>query len=37
MLTSSKANRTLPLTMKYFTNMFSFNYTAMFAALAQDR
>jgi raffinose/stachyose/melibiose transport system permease protein len=33
MLTSSEANRTLPLTMKYFTNMFSFNYTAMFAAL----
>jgi len=33
MLTSSEANRTLPLTMKYFTNMFSFNYMAMFAAL----
>jgi raffinose/stachyose/melibiose transport system permease protein len=33
MLTASEANRTLPLTMKYFTNMFSFNYTAMFAAL----
>ena len=33
MLTSTEANRTLPLTMKYFTNMFSFNYTAMFAAL----
>lgn len=33
LLTSSEANRTLPLTMKYFTSMFSFNYTAMFAAL----
>jgi raffinose/stachyose/melibiose transport system permease protein len=33
MLTSSEANRTLPLTMRYFTNMFSFNYSAMFAAL----
>ena len=33
MLTSSERNRTLPLTMKYFTNMFSFNYTAMFAAI----
>ena len=33
MLTSSESNRTLPLTMRYFTNMFSFNYTAMFAAI----
>ncbi|MGI5957805.1 MAG: carbohydrate ABC transporter permease [Massiliimalia sp.] len=33
LLTSSEENRTLPLTMKYFTSMFSFNYTAMFAAL----
>ncbi len=33
MLTSSEENRTLPLTMKYFTSMFSFNYTPMFAAL----
>ena len=33
LLTSSESNRTLPLTMKYFTSMFSFNYTPMFAAL----
>ncbi len=33
LLTSSESNRTLPLTIKYFTSMFSFNYTAMFAAL----
>jgi raffinose/stachyose/melibiose transport system permease protein len=33
MLTSSEQNRTLPLTMKYFTSMFTFNYTPMFAAL----
>ena len=33
LLTSREINRTLPLTMKYFTNMFTFNYTAMFAAL----
>lgn len=33
LLTSSEANRTLPLAMKFFTSMFSFNYTAMFAAM----
>lgn len=33
LLTSRETNRTLPLTMKYFTSMFSFNYTPMFAAL----
>jgi len=33
LLTSSERNRTLPLTIKYFTSMFSFNYTPMFAAL----
>lgn len=33
LLTSKEVNRTLPLTMKYFTSMFSFNYTPMFAAL----
>ena len=33
MLTSSERSRTLPLTMMYFTNMFSFNYTAMLAAI----
>lgn len=33
LLISSDSNRTLPLTMKYFTSMFSFNYTPMFAAL----
>ena len=33
LLTSSEANRTMPLTMKYFTSMFTFNYTPMFAAI----
>ena len=33
MLTSSERNRTLPLTLKYFTQMFTFNYPPMFAAL----
>lgn len=33
LLTSSEANRTLPLMLKYFTSSFSFNYSAMFAAL----
>jgi raffinose/stachyose/melibiose transport system permease protein len=33
LLTSSESNRTLPLAMKFFTSMFSFNYTAMFAAM----
>ncbi len=33
LLTSKEVNRTLPLTMKYFTSMFSFHYTPMFAAL----
>ncbi|MCL2034380.1 MAG: carbohydrate ABC transporter permease [Oscillospiraceae bacterium] len=33
LLTSKEVNRTLPLTMKYFTSMFSFNFTPMFAAL----
>jgi len=33
LLTSSEKNRTMPLTMKYFTSMFAFNYTPMFAAL----
>ena len=33
LLTASERNRTLPLTMKYFTQMFTFNYTPMFAAL----
>ena len=33
MLTSSEKSRTLPLAMRYFTNMFTFNYTAMFAAI----
>lgn len=33
LLTSSEANRTLPLTIKYFTSAFSFNYSSMFAAL----
>ncbi len=32
-LTSSKNNRTLPLAINYFTSQFSFNYTAMFAAI----
>lgn len=33
LLTSSEENRTLPLTIKYFTSSFSFNYSSMFAAL----
>ena len=33
MLTSRESVRTLPLAMKYFTSQFSFNYTAMFAAI----
>ncbi len=33
LLTSSERNRTLPLTIKYFTSTFSFNYSSMFAAL----
>lgn len=33
LLTSSERNRTLPLTIKYFTSSFSFNYTSLFAAL----
>ena len=33
LLISTDSNRTMPLTMKYFTSMFSFNYTPMFAAL----
>lgn len=33
LLTSSEKNRTLPLTIKYFTSTFSFNYSSMFAAL----
>ncbi len=32
-LTSSTEVRTLPLALNYFTSQFSFNYTAMFAAL----
>jgi len=32
-LTSSQNVRTLPLALSYFTSQFSFNYTAMFAAL----
>lgn len=32
-LTKSTAVRTLPLALNYFTSQFSFNYTAMFAAL----
>ena len=32
-LTSGQSARTLPLSMAYFTSQFSFNYTAMFAAL----
>ncbi len=32
-LTKSKGVRTLPLALSYFTSQFSFNYTAMFAAL----
>ena len=33
LLTSSTSTRTLPLSLSYFTSQFSFNYTAMFAAL----
>lgn len=33
LLTASEKNRTLPLTIKYFTSTFSFNYSSMFAAL----
>ncbi|MDR1894404.1 MAG: carbohydrate ABC transporter permease [Spirochaetales bacterium] len=32
-LTSSQSARTLPLSLSYFTSQFSFNYTAMFAAI----
>jgi len=32
-LTSSESSRTLPLALSYFTSQFSFNYTAMFAAI----
>lgn len=32
-LTKSNSTRTLPLALNYFTSQFSFNYTAMFAAL----
>ena len=33
LLTSKESNRTLPLAMKFFVSMFSFNLTAMFAAM----
>lgn len=33
LLTSSVGTRTLPLSLSYFTSQFSFNYTAMFAAI----
>jgi len=33
LLTSSKANRTLPLALGFFTEAFSYDYTKMFAAL----
>lgn len=33
LLTSSEKNRTLPLAMRYFTAMFTFNYPPMFAAI----
>lgn len=33
LLTSSANTRTLPLSLSYFTSQFSFNYTAMFAAI----
>lgn len=33
LLTSSEKVRTLPLSLSYFTSQFSFNYTAMFAAI----
>jgi raffinose/stachyose/melibiose transport system permease protein len=32
-LTSSNQNRTVPLVLNYFTSMFSYDYTALFAAL----
>ena len=32
-LTSSEKVRTLPLSLSYFTSQFTFNYTAMFAAI----
>lgn len=32
-LTKSNQNRTIPLALSYFTSQFTFNYTAMFAAL----
>ena len=32
-LTSSESARTLPLSLSYFTSQFSFNYTALFAAV----
>jgi raffinose/stachyose/melibiose transport system permease protein len=32
-LTNSQSARTLPLSLSYFTSQFSFNYTAMFAAI----
>lgn len=32
-LTNSKDNRTIPVALSYFTSQFSFNYTAMFAAV----
>ena len=33
LLTSSAKTRTLPLSLSYFTSQFSFNYTALFAAI----
>ena len=33
LLTSSTSTRTLPLSLSYFTSQFSFNYTAIFAAI----
>ena len=33
LLSSSTSTRTLPLSLSYFTSQFSFNYTAMFAAI----
>lgn len=33
LLTTGKESRTLPLTLSYFTSMFSANYTALFAAI----
>ena len=33
LLTSSESTRTLPLSLSYFTAQFSFNYTALFAAI----